>query len=59
MDGGTGENIVLHKRVRAGYLEMARQESGRWVVIDAGRVKWEEVQEELRKVVEERLHVMH
>jgi len=46
--------IEFYQRVRAGYLEMVRQESSRWVVIDAGR-EWESVQEELRKVIEERL----
>jgi dTMP kinase len=46
--------IEFYQRVRAGYLEMAKQESSRWVVIDAGR-EWQAVQEELRKVIEERL----
>jgi len=42
--------IEFHQRVRAGYLEMAKQEPSRWVVIDAGK-KWDEVQEVLRKVI--------
>jgi dTMP kinase len=46
--------IEFHKRVRAGYLEMVRQEPNRWVVVDAGR-KWESVQEELRRVIEGKL----
>ena len=46
--------IEFYQRVRAGYLEMAKQESSRWVVIDAGR-EWQVVQEELRKGIEERL----
>ena len=46
--------IEFYQRVHAGYLEMAKQESSRWVVIDAGR-EWQAVQEELRKVIEERL----
>ena len=46
--------IEFYQRVRAGYLEMAKQESGRWVVVDAGRER-QAVQEELRKVIEERL----
>ena len=46
--------VEFHQRVRAGYLEMVRQEPSRWVVVDAGR-KWESVQEKLRKVVEGRL----
>ena len=39
-----------------GYLEMVKQEPSRWAVVDAGQ-KWESVQEELRRVVEERLKV--
>ena len=46
--------VEFHQRVRAGYLEMARQEPGRWVVVDAGQ-KWESVQDGLRRVIEERL----
>src|SRR5512143_3762907 len=46
--------VEFHQRVRAGYLEMVKQEPNRWVVIDAGR-KWDEVQAELRSVVLGRL----
>ena len=46
--------IEFYQRVRAGYLEMVKQEPSRWVVIDAVG-PWESVQEELRKVIEERL----
>jgi dTMP kinase len=46
--------IEFHRRVRAGYLEMVRQEPDRWVVIDAGK-EWDEVQEELRLVILGRL----
>jgi len=46
--------VEFHQRVRAGYLKMAEQEPVRWVVIDAGR-KWDEVQEELRRVILARL----
>jgi dTMP kinase len=46
--------VEFHQRVRAGYLEMVRQEPKRWVVVDAGR-KWDEVQEELREVIIARL----
>jgi len=46
--------IEFYQRVRAGYLEMVKQGPSRWVVIDAGK-EWESVQEELRKVIEERL----
>ena len=47
-------DVDFHRRVRAGYLEMVRQEPKRWAVVDASR-GWEEVQEELRKVVSERI----
>jgi dTMP kinase len=46
--------VEFHRRVRAGYLEMVRQEPHRWVVIDAGK-EWGEVQEELRLVILGRL----
>ena len=46
--------VEFHKRVRAGYLEMVKQEPERWVVIDAGQ-KWDAVQDELRKVIVEEL----
>ncbi|MDQ2690920.1 MAG: dTMP kinase [Chloroflexota bacterium] len=46
--------VEFHQRVRAGYLEMVRQEPERWVVIDAGKA-WDEVQEELRLVILGRL----
>ncbi len=42
--------VEFHRRVRAGYLEMAQQEPQRWVVIDAGKA-WDEVQKELRSVI--------
>lgn len=47
--------VEFHRRVRAGYLEMVKQESNRWVVVNAER-KWDEVQEELRRVIEGRLN---
>ena len=47
-------NIEFHQRVRAGYLEMARQEPRRWVLVDASR-DWNHVQDELRKVIEEKM----
>jgi dTMP kinase len=46
--------VEFHQRVRAGYLEMVRQEPGRWVVVDASR-EWNAVQEDLRKVIEKKL----
>ncbi len=42
--------VEFHKRVRAGYLEMVKQEPQRWVVVNSNQ-KWEDVQEELKKVI--------
>jgi len=53
LDAYTAE---FHQRVRAGYLEMVKQEPNRWLIVDAGR-KWDEVQRELRKVIVVRLNV--
>ena len=46
--------VEFYRRVRAGYLEMVKQEPVRWRVVDAGRA-WESVQEELREVISSRL----
>lgn len=46
--------VEFHQRVRAGYLEMVKQEPERWVLIDAGK-EWNAVQEELRRVILGRL----
>ena len=46
--------VEFHQRVRAGYLEMVKAEPKRWAIIDAGR-KWDEVQKELRKSIEQRI----
>ncbi|MFH0942350.1 MAG: dTMP kinase [Chloroflexota bacterium] len=35
------EALVFHRRVREGYLELARREPARWLVIDATRPKSE------------------
>jgi dTMP kinase len=35
------EDIVFHRRVRQGYLELARAEPDRWLVIDAGKSREE------------------
>lgn len=48
--------IEFYKRVRAGYLEMAKQEPRRWVVVNSDQ-KWESVQEELRKVTMNKIKV--
>jgi len=46
--------VAFYERVRAGYLEMVKQEPNRWVVVDSGQ-EWDEVQAELRKVISEKL----
>jgi len=46
--------LEFHQRVRAGYLEMARKEQNRWVVVDAG-VGRQAVQEKLRETVLKRM----
>jgi len=46
--------VEFHQRVRAGYLEMVKQEPNRWVVVNSEQ-KWDDVQEELRKVILEKL----
>lgn len=43
-------DLEFHQRVRAGYLDMAKQEPGRWVVVDAGK-EWEKVQKQLRRTI--------
>jgi dTMP kinase len=46
--------LEFHRRVREGYLELARQEPGRWVLVDASQA-WEKVQAELRRVILKRV----
>jgi len=46
--------VAFYERVRAGYLEMVKLETNRWVVVDSGQ-KWDDVQAELRRVIEEKL----
>ena len=46
--------VQFYQRVRAGYLEMMKQEPNRWVVVNAEQ-QWEYVQEELRQVIEGRI----
>jgi len=43
-------DLEFHQRVQAGYLEMAKQEPGRWVVVNAGK-EWEKVQRQLRRTI--------
>ena len=46
--------LEFHQRVRAGYLEMVKQEPKRWQVVDAGK-GWDEVQEQLRATILKKL----
>jgi dTMP kinase len=46
--------LEFHQRVRAGYLEMVKQEPKQWVVVDAGQ-RWEDVQKQLRTIFLERI----
>jgi dTMP kinase len=46
--------LEFHQRVRAGYLEMIKQEPDRWLVVDA-RKDWEPVQQQLRAAILQRL----
>jgi dTMP kinase len=47
-------DLAFHHRVREGYLAMAALEPERWVIIDA-RQPFDEIQEEIRRVVDARL----
>jgi dTMP kinase len=46
--------LEFHQRVRKGYLEMVKQEPGRWVTVDAGK-GWKDVQSVLRAVILDRI----
>lgn len=46
--------IEFYNRVRAGYLEMVKQEPQRWVLINSDQ-KWDDVQAELKKIMLSRL----
>jgi len=46
--------VDFHQRVRAGYLDMVKQESNRWAVVDSAQ-EWKSVQEELKRVITDRL----
>jgi dTMP kinase len=47
--------VEFHQRVRAGYLQIVKDEPGRWVTVDAGR-RWEHVQQDLRQVILKKLN---
>lgn len=49
-------DVEFHRRVRAGYLELVKQEPRRWQVIDASQ-PWQVVQDELRKRILEKLGI--
>ena len=49
-------NLDFHQRVRKGYLQLARDEPERWVIIDASQAPGA-VQDEMRRVVSERLKI--
>ncbi len=42
--------VEFHKRVRAGYLKMVKQEPKRWAVVNSDQ-KWDDVQAELKKII--------
>jgi dTMP kinase len=46
--------LEFHQRVRAGYLEMVKQEPNRWIVVDAGK-EWDQVQKQLRTTILKKL----
>jgi len=62
--GGGGEwnrldayELAFHQRVREGYLALAREEPGRWCIIQAGRTSeqvWEEIREKLQAWLDRR-----
>jgi len=47
-------DLDFHRRVRAGYHELVKQEPERWVTVDANRTK-NEIQQALRLVLKERM----
>lgn len=48
--------LAYHQRVRQGYLELARQEPARWVILDAGQSP-AAVQADLVRIVSDRLEL--
>ncbi|MBI2844300.1 MAG: dTMP kinase [Armatimonadetes bacterium] len=50
------ESVEFHRKVRAGFLDLARLEPQRWVVIDASQTP-EEVAGRMRRAVIERLQL--
>lgn len=52
------ETLDFHRRVRAGYLELATQEPERWVTVNAAQ-SIEQVRLELLAILERRLLTLH
>jgi len=50
--------VAFYERVREGYLEMVKLEPKRWVVVNSEK-KWDDVQAELRKVIESKLDYLN
>jgi len=48
--------VKFYERVRAGYLELVKQEPQRWVIVNSDQ-KWDDVQAELKRVIVEKLKV--
>ena len=42
--------VKFYERVRAGYLELVKQEPQRWVVVNSEQ-KWDDVQADLKKII--------
>ena len=47
-------DLEFHRRVRQGYLELVKQDPGRWVVVDATQ-PWQQVQEAMRQEILKRI----
>lgn len=46
--------LAFHRRVRAGYLELAEAEPQRWVLVDAAQTP-QQVQFDLQKIISQRI----
>ena len=49
-------DIDFHRRVRAGYSEMVKQDPKRWTIVDASQ-SWDEVQGELKVIIRKKLEL--
>ncbi len=47
----------FHQRVRNGYLQFAKEEPSRWIVVDANQ-NWEAVQGYIRNIVSKRIQIL-